>query len=91
MSTKEFNQKLDDLLNNVKIIDDSIINQFDEAYNYDAASSINWLISKLRIIKSRLESGGNLTIELKNKSINVNKETFYSFVNERYPDISKDI
>jgi hypothetical protein len=91
MSTKEFNQKLDDLLNNIKIIDVSIINQFDEAYNYDAASSINWLISKLRIIKSRLENGDNLTVELKNKSINVNKETFYSFVNERYPDISKDI
>jgi hypothetical protein len=91
MSTKEFNQKLDYLLNNVKIIDISIVNQFDEAYNYDAASSINWLISKLRIIKSRLETGDNLTIELKNKSIDVNKETFYSFINKKYPDISKDI
>ena len=48
---REKNRIIDEKLRSSGFVDGQLLASFDEAYNYDAASTMNWLIAKLKVLK----------------------------------------
>lgn len=46
-----------------KKIDKNALTEFFGMFDYGAASTINWLVSKLKILKSIIDTGNSVTIE----------------------------
>lgn len=61
-SAIDWNARLDNYLAATGTVDLELYNGFVHAHGYDAASSVGWLIAKLKILKSRLENGHSLDI-----------------------------
>lgn len=62
MDAEEYNRKLDFELTRDGIVDEALFLKFCEAYRYDAATSVNWVSAKLRVLKARLDVGKALSI-----------------------------
>ncbi|MBK8869825.1 MAG: hypothetical protein IPN19_01955 [Elusimicrobia bacterium] len=86
---REKNRIIDDRLRSSGIVDSQLLASFDEAYNYEAASTINWLIAKLQILKDVLVHAGTLKIESFKQISDV--EEFKAWLRERYPDIADKV
>jgi len=68
MRAIEYNEKLDADLAKSGMVDEGLLLKFLEAYRYDAATTVNWLVGKLRILSTRLSAGEPLSLyELKRK------------------------
>ncbi len=83
------NKIIDERLRSSGIIDSQVLASFDEAYNYDAASTMNWLIAKLKILKDVIGQGGIIQLESSRKILN--KTELDAWIYERYPDIADRI
>ena len=62
MDAIEYNKKLDADLAREGFIDEALLLNFLEAYHYDAATTVNWVSGKLRILRNRLSSAKNLSL-----------------------------
>jgi len=93
MDTQEYNKSLNQELASKSVITFEIIKAFTEAYNYDAATSINWLISKIKIIKQRIDNGEILEVEenIEKNIVLLNKYTFPIWITNKYPEVYPDI
>ncbi|HEX8577040.1 MAG TPA: hypothetical protein VF677_12170 [Flavobacterium sp.] len=58
-----WNNNFDSSLVSQKKIDKEILNKFIGMFDYGAASTLNWLIAKLKIIKSIINEKSSVTIE----------------------------
>ncbi|MCL6604594.1 MAG: hypothetical protein K6T94_17155 [Paenibacillus sp.] len=54
-SPEDYNKRLDDYLRTTNVIPNDLLHAFDDAYGYDAATTINWSIYKLTIIYQRIK------------------------------------
>lgn len=59
----EWNRQLDERLRTTGRVDAELLSGFVEAYNYDAATSVNWLLAKLSVLRDRLRVGETVHIE----------------------------
>ena len=61
------------------------------AYNEDSASAINWLISILKLIKSRLENNLSITIS-QNSNVLILETTqqLADWIVDLFPEIARD-
>jgi len=82
-------EEFDDFIWNTKILSDDLFEKFYDAYSYDAASTYNWLIEKLKIIQSRLDKGDILLFENNGKELN--KNNFLDWIQEEFPNAKKDL
>lgn len=89
MNPLDFNKEFDYKLKSTNVLSYEIIKKFDKAYSYDAASSINWLTQKLKIIKARIEEGQQIFLE--NQEINLDSLSFKTWVCNKYPGIISDL
>ncbi|MEO3946727.1 hypothetical protein [Gorillibacterium sp. CAU 1737] len=83
-SAVEYNTQLDYYLRTSKVIPKKLLLSFDEAYNNDAATSIGWLIAKLKIIEERLIRNELLSFD---DGGGLDREVFRKLVSNRYPTI----
>jgi len=88
-SASEYNIKLDEYLRTTPEITEELFVALDEAYGYDAATTISWAISKLRILRTRLINKEE--IKLTDKEPLKTEEDLKQLVKTRYPSISDDI
>jgi hypothetical protein len=63
IDSETINKEEENNLGTTKIVNSDYLKSFVNAYNYDAASTINWLVSKLKLIKSIIENGHPVTIQ----------------------------
>jgi hypothetical protein len=80
---KKYNENLDKLLKETKILTMELFEKFYDAYSYDAPTTHSWLINKLKIIKERLEKGDTLIVE--NSKLVLNKDNFLEWVESEFP------
>ncbi|MBP9127937.1 MAG: hypothetical protein KBG07_04135 [Elusimicrobia bacterium] len=83
------NQIIDEKLRSFGLVDSELLASFDEAYNYAAASTMNWLIAKLKILKEVVGHGKTIGIESSRRISDVKE--LNAWVCERYPDIAERI
>ena len=89
-SAQEYNKKLDAYLFQTGIVDFEIFSRFNDAYGYNAASTIGWLNSKLNILRNRLSQRKPLSIynpNLKRQFQISSSKDFNAWVNENFPKI----
>jgi uncharacterized UBP type Zn finger protein len=86
---REKNRIIDDRLKSSGLVDSQLLAAFDEAYNYDAASTMNWLLAKLKILKEIVGHGKTVQVESSKRISNV--EELNVWVCERYPDIADKV
>jgi hypothetical protein len=93
MNSEEYNKFINTELNSKNTIPFEIIKSFTEAYDYNAATSINWLISKIKIIKARIDNGDILEAEnnIEKVIFLLNKETFPTWIKNKYPEVYEDL
>jgi hypothetical protein len=89
MRIEKKNRIIDDRLRSSGLVDSQLLASFDEAYNYDASSTINWLIEKLKILKEIIGHGGVVQVE-SSKQISDIKE-LNAWIRERFPDIANGV
>ena len=58
--------------------------RFNDAYSYDSATTIQWLIRKLSILRSRIEKGERIETE---DGYLFDVDQFMQWVENLYPDI----
>lgn len=87
--TKFYNQEFDSLLRQTETLSKEILDQFYDAYSYDAATTYNWLVKKLMIIKDRLEQGD--LIQVDDDLMILSKDNFLEFIKSRYPNTMDDL
>lgn len=88
-SADDMNNEFEHLLKTTDIISKSILVKLHDAYSYDSASTYEWFLSKMRIIKHRIENGSNLPIESNFKTLN--KNNFLEWVESTFPNAKKDL
>jgi len=88
-SPAEYNIRLEDYLRNTNLIPNELLLRFDEAYEYDAATSTNWLISKLTILHQRVMQYEQIYLDDRNSKLTT--ITFKEFVEQRYQRIAKSL
>ena len=86
---REKNIIIDDKLRSSGLVDSQLLRSFDEAYNYDAASTMNWLIAKLKILKEIVAHGRTIHVESSNQVLDV--AGLDVWLRQRYPDIAEDV
>lgn len=86
---REKNRFMDDRLRSSGLVDSQLLASFDEAYNYGAASTMNWLIAKLKILKDTVGHGGTVHIESSRRISDV--AVLSVWIRERYPDIADEV
>lgn len=86
---REKNKIIDDRLRSSGLVDSQLLASFDEAYNYDAASTMNWLIAKLKILKDAVGRGGAVQVESSRRISDV--VGFNAWLRQRYPDIADEV
>ena len=86
---REKNRVIDEQLRASGIVDSALLASFDEAYNYDAVSTMNWLIAKLKILKDVVGRGKVIQVEPSKRFSDV--EGLNAWVRERYPDVADDV
>jgi hypothetical protein len=68
VEAREYNRVLDAELAMGGAVDEALFLKLLEAYRYDAATTVNWVSGKLRILRRRLEEGRALPLyEIKRK------------------------
>lgn len=84
---KQFNKNLAE-----GIITKEMLNDFDSAYGYAAATSVSWLISKLKILKDVLKDNNAIKI-IDNTNVTVLKieMEFDNWIKDRYKNIDTKI
>lgn len=82
-------EEFDEFIWKTKILTKDLYEKFYDAYSYDAVSTYNWLIEKLKIIKSRLEKGDILLFENNEKELN--KDNFLDWIQVEFPNAKKDL
>lgn len=85
----EYNEHLDKLLKETKVLTKEMLERFYDAYTYDTATTNNWLAKKLKIIKGRLENGDTLALE--NDKRVLDKENFLDWIESEYPNMRNEI
>ena len=88
-SAREYNIKLDDYLRTTPVITEEILMALDEAYGYNAATTASWVISKLRILHTRLLNKEK--IEVTDNAPLKSTEDLKKLVVARYPSIVNEI
>ncbi len=86
---RERNRIIDDRLRSSGLVDSHLLASFDEAYNYDSASTLNWLIAKLKILKDIVAHGGTVQVESDKRISDV--AGMKAWFRERYPDIIDEL
>lgn len=87
-SPELFNCELDKFLNTTNIIPKELVYSLDDAYSYNQATTVNWVISKLKILKVRIDN--NESFELEGHGY-LDKFKFYNWIKTKYPHIYKNI
>jgi len=80
------NEELEKHLISDFIISKDIWKLFSDAYGYDNAASINWLIKKLLILYKRVLKGDMISVD--NKDFILNKNTFQKIIEKEFCNIS---
>lgn len=83
-----FNKELDNFLNTTQIIPNEIIIRFYEAYSYDQATTVNWVIGKLKILNNRIKN--NETFEMEGYG-RIDKSKFHEWVKTDFPNIYQNV
>lgn len=86
---REKNKIIDDRLRSSGFVDSKLLASFNEAYNYDAASTINWLIAKLKILKDVVMHGGTVQVESSKRISDV--AGLNAWLREHFPDVADDV
>jgi hypothetical protein len=86
---RKTNQIIDEGLRSTGLVDRQLLASFDEAYNYDAASTMNWLIARLKILKEAVGHGRIVQVESSKRISDI--KGFNVWVRERYPDIADEV
>ena len=87
----EFNRLFDERIRLTRIITSEDLLKFDDAYNDDSAASINWLLSKLRLLNKMIKQGDYIYIYETPKIEIYTREGFIKWVKERYSFLSEEI
>ena len=87
----QFNRLFDERIIKTRIITHEDLLRFDEAYNNDSASSISWLLSKLRLLNKMIKQGDYVYIYEVPRIEIYTKEGFIKWVKERYSFLSEEI
>lgn len=87
--SEKYNEDIDKQLKDTKVFTKDLFEKFYDAYSYDTATTHNWLIKKLKILKERLSKGDVLPIE-NNKKV-LDKENFLDWVESEFPNTKKDL
>lgn len=82
-----FNETFDKVLEETKILTKEIFIQFYDAYSYDASTTINWLIQKLKILNKRFENGE--TIDIYDSENVLDKLNFKHWIEKEFPNLMK--
>lgn len=84
----KYNRELDKYLDETGVLPKELIKRFNDAYRYDAATPMQWLIKKLKIIQGRINRGQRITSE---EGDLLDMDTFRRWIKAEYPSIFKDI
>jgi hypothetical protein len=90
LSAQEYNRALDTQLSEFGNVNSELFSQLIDAYNYDAASSIGWLKTKLNILKSKLSQGEVVIVYSPNLNQAIKIENiveFNNWVNLYFPNL----
>jgi hypothetical protein len=85
----EYNIELDKYLTRTSILPVKVLHRFYDAYSYEQATSINWAISKLKLIKNRVETGEIICLADSDEVLS--KRTFGQWVKTHFPLIYRDV
>jgi hypothetical protein len=91
MNAEKFNSEMDDEIRSKGVVSASVLDRFDVAYDQDSASSAHWLVGKLRILKSVVESGRGIKIVNDENLVLAHPRDFIEWVHKRYPDVYEDV
>lgn len=83
---KIWNESFNLNLYSQKKIDKNILNEFIGMFDYGAASTINWLVSKLKILKSIIDTGSSVTIEEEPVLILNTQEDLKNWIKNRFDE-----
>lgn len=87
-SSETFNKEFDNFLYTTKIIPKEILIKFNEAYLYDNITTVNWVISKLKILKNRVSKKEIFKVEGYGQ---INDLKFKALVKTKYPNVYQDL
>ncbi len=81
---EKYNKELEAFLSETPILPLELLHRFNDAYSYDSATTIQWLIRKLSILRSRIEKGERIETE---DGYLFDVDQFMQWVENLYPDI----
>lgn len=91
MSATEFNKSFDQAILEDHLLTTDMVTKLDEAYAYDAASSMNWIIAKLKLVQEVINRSSIVSVETKTGVMFLNNESdFQAWVLSTYTDISSE-
>lgn len=89
MDNQEYNEKLNQELER-GYVSSNTLKSFEEAYEYEAASTTNWLIKKFQILLRAVNQGTPVNFEDGAKTVKT-LDGLNEWVSERFPDIIDDL
>lgn len=87
--SEKYNEDLDKQLKETKMFTKELFEKFYDAYSYDTATTYNWLVKKLKILRDRLGQGDTLPIENSKRILDHNN--FLDWVEAEFPNTKKDL
>jgi hypothetical protein len=87
--SQKYNEDFDKLLKETKILTKELFEKFYDSYSYDTATTHNWLVKKLIIIKDRIDKGDTLPLE--NSKVVLDKDSFLKWIETEFPNTKKDL
>lgn len=84
---RDWNADFDLNLYNTRRLNKQDLSEFIGMFDYGAASTINWLISKLKVIKSIIDKGNSVTIEEEPVIILKNQDDLKNWIKSRFDEI----
>lgn len=86
-----WNAELDAVLQSVGIVDRSLYLRLMEAYRYDAASSVDWVATKMRVLLARVLQGKHLSVfdlTLGQPKLVSSEADLRAWIDESFPGLS---
>lgn len=84
---RDWNENFDLNLYNTRKLNKKDLNEFIGMFDYGAASTTNWLVSKLKLIKSIIDKGNSVTIEEEPVIILKNQDDLKNWIKSRFDEI----
>jgi hypothetical protein len=87
---RQFNAKLDAALSAEGVVDQALFLRFLDGYNYDAASTVTWVIVRMRVLLQRVAQGKTLSLfspEINGYVAIATEYTFRAWVTKNFPGI----